>query len=274
MCAAAQPCPVGPDVPAGPPSGPAGQPAEDGARPAGAAGRGPVRGVLFDFSGTLFRMEPAESWLRTVLDRAGLPAADAAVAELARRLREAGAVPGEAAPRTVPPHLAEVWRTRDSDAARHRAAYTAMARRVPLPREELYDALYTRHTEPAAWQPYPDAAGVLGGLRARGVPVAVVSNIGWNLRPVFRAHGLDRFVDAYALSFEHGVQKPDGRLFAAACRALGRAPGDVLMVGDSPRADGGAARLGCRVHLVDHLPVERRPTGLLPVLDLVAGSAG
>jgi len=97
----------------------------------------------------------------------------------------------------------------------------------------------------------------------------VVSNIGWDLRPVFRAHGLDPYVDAYVLSYEHGVQKPDARLFKTACAALGVEPGDVLMVGDDRRADGGAAALGCGVHFVDHLPVAGRPDGLRPVLDLV-----
>lgn len=45
------------------------------------------------------------------------------------------------------------------------------------------------------------------------------------------------------------------------------------MVGDDRRDDGGAAALGCAVHFVDHLPVDRRPGGLLPVLELAAGVA-
>jgi putative hydrolase of the HAD superfamily len=122
---------------------------------------------------------------------------------------------------------------------------------------------------PAAWSPYPDAVEVLGGLRERGIAVGVVSNIGWDLRPVFRAHGLDRFVDTYVLSYEHGFRKPDPRLFRLACTALDVDPATVLMVGDDRRADGGAAARGCAVHFVDHLPVDRRPDGLRPVLDLV-----
>ena len=31
-----------------------------------------IAGVLFDFSGTLFRIEPTESWLRAVLARSGV----------------------------------------------------------------------------------------------------------------------------------------------------------------------------------------------------------
>ncbi|BBJ45737.1 hydrolase [Streptomyces antimycoticus] len=232
-----------------------------------------VKGALFDFSGTLFRIESTESWLRTALERSGTPAPDEEVVRYARDLEDAGALPGGAPPLTVPPHLEEVWAVRDRSAELHRAAFTGMAREVPLPRPELYDALYDRHMEPAAWRPYPDAPEVLGELRRRGVRIAVVSNIGWDLRPVFRAHGLDPLVDAYVLSYEHGVQKPDPRLFRAACDALGVDPRDAVMVGDDRRADAGAAALGCRVHLVDHLPVDRRPDALRAVLGLLPDAA-
>jgi putative hydrolase of the HAD superfamily len=228
-----------------------------------------IRGVLFDFSGTLLRVEPAADWLRAVLDGAGVTLPEGEPARLAAALEEAGALPGGASPRSVPTALRELWHERDRGAERHRAAYTALARRVPLPRPELYDALYDRHMLPEAWRPYPDTAEVLDALRERGVPVAVVSNIGWDLRPVFRAHGLDRRVDAYVLSCEHGVQKPEPRIFELACRALGVAPGETLMVGDDRRADAGAAALGCAVHLVDHLPCDRRPDGLRPILEVV-----
>ncbi|MEU1892233.1 HAD family hydrolase [Streptomyces pristinaespiralis] len=228
-----------------------------------------IRTVLFDFSGTLFRIESARSWLRAVLREHGSPLSADELDRCARRLEAAGALPGGAPPQRIPGHLAELWAVRDTDTDRHRAAYTGLAREVPLPDEALYDALYDRHMTPAAWSPYADAAEVLRGLRERDVGVGVVSNIGWDLRPVFRAHGLDDLVDTYTLSFEHGVQKPDARLFRTACGGLGRDPREVLMVGDDRRADGGAAELGCAVHFVDHLPVDERPAGLLPVLGLV-----
>lgn len=229
--------------------------------------------VLFDFSGTLFRVESTESWLRAVLAGAAVTLTEPELAETARALETAGALPGGAAPARLPEDLAGVWAVRDESAELHRAAYTGLSRRVPLPDDGLHDALYERHMSPDAWSPYPDTAEVLRTLKERGVPVAVVSNIGWDLRPVFRAHGLDAYVDAYVLSYEHGVQKPDPRLFSVACEALGTQPEQALMVGDSRPADGGAAALGCRVHFVDHLPVAERPDALLPVLDLV-GRAG
>ncbi|MFM9613741.1 hydrolase [Streptomyces sp. V2] len=222
--------------------------------------------VLFDFSGTLFRIESTDSWLRAVVEDAGLTLPEAELAGYARALEEVGALPGGTGEVRVPEELAEVWRVRDESAEAHRAAYTGLSRLVPLPDPALHDALYERHKTPAAWSPYPDAAEVLGALRARDVRIAVVSNIGWDLRPVFRAHGLDRLVDAYILSFEHGVQKPEPKLFAIACGALGVEPRSAVMVGDDRRADGGAAALGCRVHFVDHLPVAERPDGLRPLL--------
>lgn len=227
-----------------------------------------IKGVLFDFSGTLFRIESVEGWLRAVLDARGTTLPEPELSRCTRELDAAGALPGGSSPLRLPPHLTELWATRDESGERHRAAYTGLARQVALPDEGLYDALYERHMTPAAWRPYPDAEGVLRALRERGVGVAVVSNIGWDLRPVFRAHGLDALVDAYVLSYEHGVQKPDVRLFRAACQELGQDPGDVLMVGDDRSADGGAADLGCAVHFVDHLPVDERPAGLRPIVRL------
>ncbi|MET9394068.1 HAD-IA family hydrolase [Streptomyces sp. NPDC006624] len=225
--------------------------------------------VLFDFSGTLFRVESTDSWLRGTLAATGVSLPEAELTAAVRALEAVGALPGGGDPARVPEELADTWGVRDRSAALHRAAYTGLSRRVTLPDPALHDALYDRHMTPAAWAPYPDAVEVLRTLRERGVPVGVVSNIGWDLRPVFREHGLDPYVDTYVLSYEHGVQKPDPRLFALACEALGADPRRTLMVGDDRRADGGATALGCGVHFVDHLPVTARPDGLRPVLELV-----
>lgn len=230
-----------------------------------------ITAVLFDFSGTLFRIESAQHWLRAVLAETGHDLSETELASAARELEAVGALPGGAKAKAtvpVPAHLDGVWAFRDRTPAEHRAAFTGLSRQVSLPAPGLHDALYERHMRPAAWSPYADAADVLGALRERGIAVGVVSNIGWDLRPVFREHGLDAYVGTYALSYEHGIPKPDPRLFAIACSALGVAPDDTLMVGDDRRADAGAAALGCTVHFVDHLPVADRPDGLRPVLGL------
>ncbi|MEU8508131.1 HAD-IA family hydrolase [Streptomyces brevispora] len=221
-----------------------------------------IKGVLFDFSGTLFRIESVRSWLAAALAELGLSVDEAAFDRYATELEAACALPGGPTAPRVPEALAEAWASRDESAHLHRVAYTGLARQVALPDPGLYDALYERHRTPVAWAPYPDAAEVLGALAGSGIRIGVVSNIGWDLRPVFRAHGLDAFVDAYVLSFEHGIQKPDARLFRTACTLLGQHPTDVVMVGDSRHADGGAAALGCEVRFVEHAPLAERPHGL------------
>lgn len=228
-----------------------------------------IKGVLFDFSGTLLRVEPVTSWLRAALAATGISLPEAEVNQLASSLEEVGALPGGSAPRAIPPELESLWRERDLHAGQHRTLYTGLARQVPLPDPALYDALYDRHLEPAAWQPYPDTAEVLRTLWEREIKIAVISNIGWDLRHVMRGHDLDRYVDAYALSFEHTVQKPEPELFRVATDALELAPESLLMVGDDKRTDAGASAIGCAVYFVEHLPTEQRPNGLRPVLELV-----
>ena len=226
-----------------------------------------IKGVMFDFSGTLLRIESTTEWLGAVLTAAGIRLTDEEFTYRVQRLTEYGALPGGPVPLHVPTHLEALWRERDLSADQHHAAYTALAREAGLP--ELAQALYDRHMTSTAWRPYPDTEPTLRELRRRGLPVAVVSNIGWDLRPVFRAHGLDDLVDAYLLSFELGTQKPDPAIFRAACDRLGLAPADMLMVGDDRIADGGAQILGCPVHFVDHLPVDQRPSGLASALGLL-----
>jgi putative hydrolase of the HAD superfamily len=228
-----------------------------------------VKACVFDFSGTLFRVESALSWLRGALAQVGIEAAEPDVRRYADRLERAGALAGGSTPEIVPERLADLWAHRDVDASGHRAVYVGLARRAGLPWPELYDVLYDRQTAPVAWTPYPDAVEVLRALRERGIPVALLSNIGWDPRPVLRAHGVEPYLDALVLSFEQGVEKPDPRIFRIACERLGSAPQNVLMVGDDRTADGGAQAIGCAFHHVEHLPVARRPDGLRPVLDLV-----
>jgi HAD superfamily hydrolase (TIGR01493 family) len=212
---------------------------------------------MFDFSGTLFHCEDAESWLRAVLRQAGIQAADAAVLTCASRLMASGGQPGRA--------------RRDLDATAHRAAYTALIEESDLPWPGLADALYERHAAPEAWWPYPDTVGALELLADRAIPVVVVSNIGWDLRPVFRYHHIDHLVHGYALSYEEGMAKPDPRIFRRACELLGHAPADVLMVGDDRVADAGATALGCGFRAVDHLEPRERPHALLDVVENLTG---
>ncbi|MEU1285142.1 HAD-IA family hydrolase [Kitasatospora sp. NPDC005856] len=230
-----------------------------------------TKGVMFDFSGTLFRVVSTAEWLAAHTAATGLVLPAREEAELVARLEEFGALPGGVPPRRIPPEVQQAWDTRDLTPELHRAAYTALTRAAEPPAALDVDALYESHWAPANWRPYPDAVPVLRELRRRGVPVAVVSNVGWDLRPIFRAHGLDELVDVYVLSCEVGAQKPDPVIFETACERLGLAPADVLMVGDDLTCDGGATALGCGFHPVEYLPVDRRPDALTRLLATLPG---
>ena len=49
--------------------------------------------------------------------------------------------------------------------------------------------------------------------------------------------GLLPGLDAYVLSYEVGLAKPDPAIFGRVCAELGCAPGEVVFVGDSKRCD-------------------------------------
>jgi FMN phosphatase YigB (HAD superfamily) len=74
---------------------------------------------------------------------------------------------------------------------------------------ELAEGLYRLDFDPEGHPVYPDVPGVLAQIRARGVRIALVSDIHFDLRADLAAHGIAHLIDAYVLSFEHGFQKPD-----------------------------------------------------------------
>lgn len=216
-----------------------------------------IRAVLFDFSGTLFRLEEQDDWFDgiTVDERA---VQGHVQAELMRRVT---APTGS----TVPMNAEQQhnWANRDLEPHLHREAYLHVLRESGLTGEDAA-ALYPKLVDPASWTPYPDTAAALNGLRGNGIKTAVVSNIAFDLRPALTAAGTG--TDEYVLSFEVGAVKPDPEIFQTALHRLGVRAEETLMVGDSEEADGGARAVGCAFALVDPLPTARRPDALLTAL--------
>lgn len=221
-----------------------------------------VAAVLFDFSGTLFRLEEHDSWFAGMeLDSDDHREIDGHVqAELMRRLT---APTGRSVHMT--PEALHAWVNRDLTPHLHREAYLHVLRESGLARHHA-ESLYARVIDPASWTPYPDTAAVLGALRRHGISIAVVSNIAFDLRPAFDGVGLAGAVDEFVLSFEVGAVKPDPAIFQTALDRLGVPAGRTLMVGDSDEADGGARALGCGFALVDPLPTSQRADGLVSAL--------
>lgn len=214
-----------------------------------------IRGVLFDFSGTLFRFEPV---LDELVGDDGDALAGEAQAEVMRRMTAPVGGPGG-----LPERLRDEWERRDLDPPLHRDLYLAVLRGSGVGNPEY---LYEQLLSAEAWRPFPDTGAALTAVAAAGLPIAVVSNIAWDIRPVFKHAGVAEQVNEFVLSYAEGAVKPDLRLFEIACHRIGIVPGEVLMIGDSAEADGAAAELGCAVTLVEPGPADQRPRALLDAL--------
>jgi HAD superfamily hydrolase (TIGR01509 family) len=230
--------------------------------------RPPVTTVLFDFAGTLFSPRPAIEWVSAAAVDCGITLTRHEIAALAAEYLAVG-LPGGPYPTSVAPDLLDAYAQRDLSTAAHRAAYVGLLSTVAAPCEGLAEAIYTEVLRPQGWLPYRDAQRVVAALDARGIKLGVVSNVGFDLRPILWHHGFEVLAAHCTLSFEHGVAKPDPAIFEAALTGLQASPAETLMVGDHPVADAAAASVGCRTMLLPMSP-PGATHGLEGVLRMVA----
>ncbi|MGH7721571.1 MAG: HAD family hydrolase [Candidatus Dormibacteria bacterium] len=225
----------------------------------------PIAAVLFDYGLTLVSFEPpgealeaAQEAIARCVEAAGHPRPPLAM------LREAVHDRVEA---QVSAHEASGALREIDVAALERRAFSDIGLDLD---EELRDRCSVLAQE-AWWHGvtlYPEAIGVLRGLRRAGLRVGVCSNAAWrsaSMHDQLREVGLASVIDAAVFSGEVGWRKPSRRLFAAALRALGARPEQTVFVGDRMREDiVGAARAGMRTVLVARDPAhpgEPRPGG-------------
>ena len=204
----------------------------------------PRRAVLFDWRGTLAHCPPPVWWAERALGSISRPATASALAAATAAHEDAGDLPDI-----------------DSSAERHREATLRVFARHGLD-AELAEALYGLDADPANHPLYPDAGPVLREIQARGVGIALISDFHLDLRPVLAHHGIADLFDAWVLSFEHGIQKPDPRMFTLALDALAVRPEHALMVGDRASHDGGAAAAGIATLILPPPPERLEPRGL------------
>jgi HAD superfamily hydrolase (TIGR01509 family) len=215
-----------------------------------------IDGVLFDFHSTLVDQGSAQDWI-----------------DLARvRMDDEPVVTDD-----LVAFLDRIWenaRVFDPDSRRdlshveHHRVFHELIEDGPGINRGFADALYETMLDP--WHAYDDTVPTLQALRALGVKVAVLSNIGVRIDHVLDRSGIAALADARVLSYEVGHVKPDPEIFHAALAALDLPADRVLMVGDSPKDDVGAAVLGIRTLI---LPRTSGPVhGLMLVADLVAAS--
>jgi putative hydrolase of the HAD superfamily len=201
----------------------------------------PVRGVVFDWGGTLTPWHAIDLFAQW---RAYADAYDPARAdELASVL-----------------HAEEerLWQL-GRDSQRSGTLDEVFRRAGVEPSGERHErALSAYHR---SWQPHtltdPDALPLLDALRARGIRVGVLSNTLWTREfheEVFRRDGLLGHLDGAVYSSEIAYTKPHPEAFRAAIAAIGiEDPAACVMVGDRPFDDiHGARQVGMRTVLVPH----------------------
>ena len=221
----------------------------------------PIRAVLFDWGDTLFSSPDAA---RVIVDAArerGVQVTEEDARALWAEIWAAGKTPEELA------------KGRDLSLDLHRSAWTSLFERADRVVPGLAPLLYERVMSQEQWIPYADTDPTLRALRQAGLKIGIVSNVPVELAPIFEARGLSGYIDAFTQSYEVGAEKPDPAIFLEACRRLGVAPEETLMVGDHAVADGGAVRAGLRfLHLAGEVPAGG-VRGLRAVIDLVEESA-
>lgn len=89
--------------------------------------------------------------------------------------------------------------------------------------------------EVARIEPYQDGVEAVRLLQSRGVRVGVCSNLAFPYSRAIR-HCYPN-LDAYLLSSELGVMKPDVKIYRHACEQLEVEPQHACMIGDSQRCD-------------------------------------
>ena len=198
----------------------------------------PIRAVLFDWGDTLFASPDASRVIVDAAKERGVSVSAEDARALWDEIWAAGKTPEELA------------KGRDLSLGLHRSAWTSLFERADRLAPGLAPVLYDRVMSQDRWVPFADTEPTLRALRERGVRIGVVSNVPRDLGPIFEAKGLRALVDAFTHSYEVGAEKPDPRIFRAACDRLGVVPEETLMVGDHALADGGAVAAGLRfLHL-------------------------
>ncbi|WP_250032879.1 HAD family hydrolase [Paractinoplanes maris] len=208
----------------------------------------PIRGVIFDFHATLVEGGDADLWISSAL----------------RRLAENGTAEPDLTPGQIAglrEHLDHIWQhahtidprsERDLSQDRHRDVFQQTAALFPGIKPDLIGALYA--VMPDQWRLFADTLAVLRALKARGIRVVVLSNIGLDIRPLLDRAGVTELIDGVVLSYEVGLVKPDPAIFARALDLLDVRGIHALMVGDSPRDDVGGVPLQIRTLILPRTP--------------------
>jgi HAD superfamily hydrolase (TIGR01509 family) len=109
---------------------------------------------------------------------------------------------------------------------------------TPERAQELGAWLWDEQPRKNLWRrPIPGMIELVAELKARGTPIAIISNSEGHLAELVDELGWSKYFDVVVDSGRVGIDKPDPRIFEHACAALGVGAGQLLHVGDAWEAD-------------------------------------
>lgn len=116
--------------------------------------------------------------------------------------------------------------------------------------------------------PIPPMVELHAALRSRRIPTYIFSNTNdFAVGHLRRNFPFFSNFDGYILSYEHGVMKPDAKLYEVVERQCGRRNGEILYVDDRPENIAAGAARGWQVVLQESAEKTRAAVQKLGLLD-------
>jgi putative hydrolase of the HAD superfamily len=200
-----------------------------------------IKGLLFDLGGTLFTYSGSRGMGRALVETVKSMGLDAEPREIGSAWQRASeSVMREYARRNYYLHRDLFLDTLKSFAAAFDMTVSAPIAAAFHARQR--DAVVTNLSI------RPDCLETLRSLKARGMYLAIVSNIDDDyLAPLVEKHGLDEVLDHWTSSEEANSCKPDVAIYRYALEKAGLGATEILFVGDSLQHDiAGASASGLR----------------------------
>ncbi|MDF1664921.1 MAG: HAD family hydrolase [Planctomycetota bacterium] len=119
---------------------------------------------------------------------------------------------------------------------------------------------------------FPETLEVLGALRERGVKVGILSNVSDYYVEPFYKYELDKRCDAFVMSCDEGMIKPDAEIYQLMLDRLQCSPEQAWMVGDNLQCDvQGPQKMGISAVLLDRSGQRPGIKNLMQILSLITG---
>ncbi len=228
-----------------------------------------IRAVFFDFYGTLADWPTAEGLQQAAAAAEGIVVGQAAIASA---YRTANAYMD--AENARQPVQQRTQAERDAFFAEYERRLLADAGAPDVSLDVAARVWQRVRGAPDELTLLPDAMSALEELRALGLTLGVISNMGLELNGLLERLGIGGYLPVRSTTGSAGVSKPHPRIFQLALTQAGAQPAEAVHIGDSIGADvEGARSAGITPVFVQRTPGPSAPDGVAVVGSLTEAAA-